>query len=325
VVTRGGQVAVQALYRMRSSGQRLAVTLPSGVEFDTEPLRIDGRPTPLESGAKGEFFVPLIGRGGDRPFLLELRYTLPGVGARVDLPAFRDEPAVQKVYVSVFLPEEQEVLGYHGPWTDEQAANEHTIFRQSHLSRDADARLVSWVREGVATAENPGDSFPVDGQLYLFSTLRPEAGEAGSLRLTTFSGNWLDFLVFASVIALGLALLRRSLAERGLALVLLVIGLLLIGVFLPTFAIQILHGRGGLWLAMALTALVWVGWFLLQRANRARAAPIAATAGGTAQAVPIAPASEAPPSGSGPPAESGPPGASEPPAGEMNRGGDVHG
>ena len=121
VVTRGGQVAVQALYRMRSSGQRLAVTLPSGVEFDTEPLRIDGRPTPLERGAKDEFFVPLVGRGGDAPFLLELRYTLPGVGARVDLPAFPEEPAVQKVYVSVFLPEEQALLGYHGPWTDEQA------------------------------------------------------------------------------------------------------------------------------------------------------------------------------------------------------------
>ncbi len=139
VVTRGGQVAVQALYRLRSSGQRLAVTLPSGVEFDTEPLRIDGRPTPLESGAKGEFFVPLVGRGGDRSFLLELRYTLPGVGARVDLPTFRDEPAVQKVYVSIFLPEEQEVLGYHGPWTDEQAAYDHAIFRRVQSPRDADA------------------------------------------------------------------------------------------------------------------------------------------------------------------------------------------
>ena len=41
-------------------------------------------------------------------------------------------------------------------------------------------RLVNWVREGVAVADNPGDSFPVDGQPYEFSTLRPEAGEAGS-------------------------------------------------------------------------------------------------------------------------------------------------
>ena len=56
VVTRGGQVAVQALYRMRSSGQRLAVTLPSGVEFDTEPLRIDGKADAAGARREGRVF-----------------------------------------------------------------------------------------------------------------------------------------------------------------------------------------------------------------------------------------------------------------------------
>ncbi len=218
VVTQGGQVAVQALYRMRSSGQRLAVELPSGVEFDTEPVRIDGRPTPLESGAKGEFFVPLVGHGGDTPFLLELRYTLPKSGIRVDLPVFRDEPAVQKVYVAAFLPEEQAVLGYHGPWTDEQQKYVHPLFGDGHSLRNAEIELVSWVREGVSVVDDPASSFPVDGQPYLFSTLRPEPGDAGSLRLTTFNNSLLEFLVFAIVIAIGLALLRRPLAERGFVL-----------------------------------------------------------------------------------------------------------
>ena len=159
--------------------------------------------------------MPLVGHGGDTPFLLDLRYTLPKSGIRVDLPVFRGEPAVQKVYVAVFLPEEQAVLGYHGPWTDEQQKYVHPLFGDGHSLRNAEIELVSWVREGVSVVDDPASSFPVDGQPYLFSTLRPEPGDAGSLRLTTFNNSLLEFLVFAIVIAIGLALLRRPLAERG--------------------------------------------------------------------------------------------------------------
>jgi hypothetical protein len=300
VVTRSGQLAVQALYRMRSSEQRLAVELPSGVELDMAPLRIDGGATPLENGTNGEYFVPLAGRTGDRPFLLELRYTLPKAGAQVDLPTFRDEPAVQKVYVSVFLPEEQELLGYHGPWTNEQEANDRSVFRQVRSPRNAETQLVDWVHEGVNVSENPGDSFPVDGQPYLFSTLRPEPGEAGSLRLTTINGNLLEFLVFAVVVAIGLLLLRRPLAARGAALAMLVILLLLLGVFLPTLATQVICG--GLWLAILLTAIVWQGFYLFERSRKPRTVPIAPTAPSN----PIVAERATPPPDSGPPAESGP-------------------
>jgi hypothetical protein len=280
VFTRGGQVAVQALYRMRSSGQQLAVELPSGAEFDTEPLRIDGRPTSLQSGAPGEFFVPLVGHGGDTRFLLDLRYTLPKTGIRVDLPVFRGEPAVQKVYVAAFLPEEQAVLGYNGPWTDEQQKYVHPLFGYDHSARNAEIGLVSWVREGVSVVDDPASSFPVDGQPYLYSTLRPESGDAGSLRLTTFNNSLLEFLVFAVVIAIGLALLRRPLAERGFVWALLVILLLLLGVFAPTFTLQILND--GLWFAIALTVLIWCCWFLLQRSQRQQRELVAANAGKTA-------------------------------------------
>ena len=43
VVTPADQVSVQALYRMRSGQQRLELALPDDVQFDTDPLRIDGR------------------------------------------------------------------------------------------------------------------------------------------------------------------------------------------------------------------------------------------------------------------------------------------
>ncbi|MBN1591490.1 MAG: hypothetical protein JW888_18395, partial [Pirellulales bacterium] len=42
VVTRADQVTVQALYRLRSSQQRLEVVLPDRVVFDSEPLRVNG-------------------------------------------------------------------------------------------------------------------------------------------------------------------------------------------------------------------------------------------------------------------------------------------
>jgi hypothetical protein len=319
VVTRGGQVAVQALYRMRSARQRLAVELPAGVEFDTEPLRIDGRPTPLERGAKDEFFVPLVGRPGDRPFLLELRYALPGGGARVDLPTFKDEPAVQKVYVSVYLPQEMEMLGFHGPWTDEQQGNSQPYWHGNGM-RNSDSALVSWVREGVNMAGNPEDSFPVDGKLFVFSTLRPEAGESGGLQLTTLGGKWLQGLIFAAVVAVGLVLIRRPLAVRGAALVVLAIAVLLLGVFLPTLAQQIIGG--GIWLALALTVLVWLSLGLVWRARK----PRAAGSGGTPQLKPAvpdvrtSPPAENPPTAGPPPTQETPPKPSQ----EPQQGGDVH-
>ena len=85
VVTPADEISVQALYRMRSAGQRLELKLPvvpppGKLQFDTEPLRINGRPVTLERGQQGEYFVPLVDPNADRPFLLELRYTLPGDG-----------------------------------------------------------------------------------------------------------------------------------------------------------------------------------------------------------------------------------------------------
>ena len=323
VVTRGSRVAVQALYRMRSSEQRLAVELPQGVEFDNEPLRIDGKGVPLESGAKGDFFVPLVGHTADRAFLLELRYTLPDAGARVDLPVFRDEPAVQKVYVAVFLPEEQKVLGHHGPWTDEQQKYIHSIFGYEPAPRDVESQQVNWVHEGVALPNDPASSFPVDGKPYMFSTLRPEAGAAGSLRLTTLNGSLLELLVFAVVIAIGLALLRSSMAARGLAMALLVVVLLLVGVFLPTFAMQIIND--GLWVAMLLTALIWSSWFLFLRSRAPLRSTVAVGPGISPQPQHAVPENVARPPDDNPPPGGGPPQANEPPAGESNPGGEVHG
>ena len=68
-------------------------------------------------------FRPIIGFTPETPFLLELRYTLPGNQADLELPTFPEDPAVQKVYLAAYLPQEQQVLGVSGPWTDEQTAD----------------------------------------------------------------------------------------------------------------------------------------------------------------------------------------------------------
>ena len=61
----------------------------------------------------------------------------PRRGTRVDLPAFPDEPAVQKVYVSVFLPEEQEVLGLPRP-VDRRATDARSLDLSADPHRRAD-------------------------------------------------------------------------------------------------------------------------------------------------------------------------------------------
>ena len=278
VVTRSGQLAVQALYRMRSARQRLAVTLPAGVEFDTEPLRINESVQRRWNGGAQDRILRAVGRtvdGRTVPYWNCALYAPSWQQLRVELPAFADEPAVQKVFVSVFLPQELELLGYQGPWTDEQQWQYTSPVGRVSAPRYTDAGLVNWVREGVTLTGSPADSFPIDGQAFIFSTLRPEDQAAGSLRLTTMNGKWLHFLIFFGVLGLGLLLVKRPLAQRGAALAALLIVLVLLGVFLPILATQIIYG--GLWLALLLTLLVWLGVLLLQFS---RPRPIAAGAAG---------------------------------------------
>ncbi len=121
VVTPADTISVQALYRMRSVRQRLSVELPAGAVFDAQPLRLNGRPAALEKGRQGQYFVPLLNVKADAPFVLEIRYALPGDGSRLDPPSFPEEqgatktyPAVVKTYLAVYLPETRTLLGAAG-------------------------------------------------------------------------------------------------------------------------------------------------------------------------------------------------------------------
>jgi hypothetical protein len=107
-------------------------------------------------------------------------------------------------------------------------------------------------------AGDPSDSFQTDGQLYLFSTLRPEPPPDGVLKLVTMDDDWLNGLVFAVVVLAGVLLLRAKATTRLLAIGALIVALVLAGVFLPTFALQLLDG-----VSLAAVLLVLLGWLVM--------------------------------------------------------------
>ena len=209
VLTRGGLTSVQALYRLRSARQRLAITLPEGAGFDTQPARINGSPVPLEKGQAGEYFVPLTGRSPDESFVLELRYTVKDQGRTLSAPSFPGEPAVQKVYQSAYLPANQRYLGSGGPWSDENIWVLHSVRVGRRANRSADS-LMNWVTEGVAVDASALRQFATDGNHLLFSALRPETGPAGALRVRALTGWAWDLALVTLVLAVGAPLVRRG-------------------------------------------------------------------------------------------------------------------
>lgn len=313
VVTRSKQTSVQALYQLRSARQRLELHLPDGASFDTEPLRIDGKSVALESGGKNQYFVPLVGQDPDKPFLLELRYTLVDRGTRFDLPTFADDPAIQKVYLCAYLPDEWAVRRTDGPWTDEiRWVWSNADWRYSGgegfvpVPLRSDTELVAWVGEGIGVKTSPFDTFQKDGRLFVFSTLRPDPAPAGSLALTTVHRTLLNWLVLLIVVGGGALLLRRPATTRAGVVGAAVVGLVLSAVFQPMLIYESVNSVL-LW-SVFVVAVVWsVAWFV-RRKPQAAAASTASVLPATAESSAI-----------GPPPESAPPDeptSSEPPPAE---------
>lgn len=212
------------------------------------------------------YFIPLVGQNPDEPFLLELRYTLSGTGRRLDCPVFPEEPAVQKVYVAAYLPEEQALLGARGPWTDELVWVHCGILGWKPRDTRGDAWLMNWVREGAEVPGNPEDTFPTGGRLYVFSTLRPEAPPEGSLVLMTLHEDWLSGLVFAVILVGGLVLVPCRSGVRWLAVGGFVVVMVLLGVFLPTFTWQVVDGV--MFAAIFVVLVIWLLWYVLRTRPR---------------------------------------------------------
>lgn len=358
VVTRGDQITVQALYRLRSARQRIPVKIP-GVDpadsasqtraFDAQALRINNQVVGLENDRKTYFFIPFTGHAVDESVLVELRYTVPGNQSSIELPDFSgddpttdsDDPAVQQVHLVTYLPDELKLLGVTGPWTDESAS----LWRQ--VEPKDDTTLLNEVRQGIPNCGNAGDGFPVDGKRFVFSTLRPKPAAAGAIHLTTAHRNVVNFGVFLLVAIVGVVLTPRPAGTRLWWLAGLVVAVVLIAVFAPTLAQALLEpvdlGQGvesdilpslsPLGWAILLVLTVWavrfLAWFIPGcvawcSASFKRAATATAVAAAAASAAIAADAAPPPPptggaSGDSPFAPATPP--VSPPGDEKKEGG----
>lgn len=258
VVTRSGQVGVQALYRIRSARQRLALQLAPEAQFDAQPARINGQPVALERGDNAQLFIPLIGQDPNTPFTLELRYSVMGSHSRIAVPEFPEDPAIQKIYLASYLPNELSLVGSSGPWTEEFTWTDQKAFKWVPRPVKTDDQLLAWVREGVNVGASP--AFQTDGVMYLFSALRPAPSPRGDLRLWALDERWLALLIAIPVVVLGLLLLKSSFNTKVFAMAAVFVVVVACGIFVPTFARQLLNQP--MYASLAIVAVAWLSWYL---------------------------------------------------------------
>lgn len=255
VITRGQETAVQAVYYIRSAQQRLPIDLPQGVQFDAQPVRVNGRPVTLERGDQNRFFVPLADQTPQEPFVLDLRYTRAGQTHRLEMPVFPDDPAMQKVYLYVYLPPQRLLLAWRGLWSDQTNWRLRPLWRWQAQPRREVTELLHWVAPQQVSSVMEG--FQTDGTAHLFSTMgRPAVGQ-GTLTLVTMDRTWLRALVLGVLLIGGLVLLPASRATRWLAVGATVVALVVLGVFLPTLLRHLLDQT-----TLAVMLIVLVVWFL---------------------------------------------------------------
>ncbi|MDG2468531.1 MAG: hypothetical protein P8M80_04575 [Pirellulaceae bacterium] len=257
---------VQALFRIRSAVQRLGIKLPEGVDaknaFDSQPVRINGNPVNLEIGTDDQLFIPLTGIKSDEPFLLDLRYKVDAEASRIVLPSFADEPAMQKVYLCVHVPQERAVIGSLGPWTNELLKNKSSwrVLTDRAINEYAGGDELRWrvdqikqdIQNGVNDL-NPSPEFNTDGRRYLFSSLRP--GPEEELKVISISKVWLHSTVVILVFLVGLPLYRRPFTLQLSGLFFLIAIFVMSGVFFPMLARQILGSV--LLISTGLVVLIW--------------------------------------------------------------------
>jgi len=262
VLTSAGEIAAQAVYRIRSVRPRLTVKLPQDSSPDLDPFRINGQPIALQKGQGDELVVPLLTTSAEEPFVLEIRYTLKG-GKTFLLPEFPDETATQEVYLCTFVPPTQDVVGTAGSWAEGFEWRWGNHGRLIPINREPHEEKVAWVCEGNAGALGAAKTFHIDGTPLIFSTLRPDPQT--SVKLWTFDHDALNAWIFGVVLLVGVLLVGTGLSRRVLAMAAFLIALVLLGVFWPTLAAHIL-GWPLFW-AIAIVVIFWavVGLFRLKR------------------------------------------------------------
>ena len=282
VVTRSNRIGIHATYRMRNASQRLSLKLPEGAEFDSQPLLINGQSASLERGNANQLFIPLAGNDPTKALLVELRYTTPGDHKQIELPVFPDAPAVQTAYLGVFLPKERMLLASNGPWTNEFELQQSGWRSEPRCNLDAVA-VMNWVKDGVDVSR--ATDFQTDGVMYLYSTLRPEVGDAGSLKLVAMDEKWWSAIILVGLLCFGFLFLFRSIQTKVVAVACLAAIVIAVGAFASTLASQILNAPS--FIGGVLVLVLWGALEIIQKLNRNATAgpPVVATTDATPSTV----------------------------------------
>lgn len=266
VVTTAGELDIQALLRMRSSQQRVAIRFPKNVDpeqsFDSQPLRINGVVTNLERGEDDLFYIPIPLRTGDphAPLVVELRYTAEGDARSLELPEFPGNPAIGKVNMTVHIPDHLAVVMQSGDWSDdnynpwvEAVAGYGAMYRLGVPTDDSE--LWEEISKGIPVSYDPTESFEVLGTPYQFSVLRPASGEEGALHLRVVSRRSINLLLFLLVAVLAIVAFRRQLPSVVTMMGCLAIAAIVIGVFWPSLARHLLDAK--MTLAFIVIVVAW--------------------------------------------------------------------
>ncbi|MDR1492667.1 MAG: hypothetical protein LBT05_08090 [Planctomycetaceae bacterium] len=287
VLTRANTISVQALYRIQSVKQRLPIVLPPDSQFDTEP-RINGKPVTLETDAAKQYLIPLTATTPDKPFLLELRYTQKKENVRsernrwkeketISIPVFPDEPAVQHLYVAVYLPEEYALASYRGNVSKNFGSsyffndrNEAHVFNTPSVET-----LVNEAQKGTPQNHSWQD-FPVGGTPYLFSTVQPDKQTPELLQIVLRKTAAVNAFIFLLALTGGIALTFYPWRIRGIAVFGLAALYALLAFAAPT-PMTLVVAMSGLRWAIGLTILVWIAYLFITNREKIELPKIQAT------------------------------------------------
>ena len=259
VVLPNGRLSIQAIYRVKSARQRLALRFPKDAEFDARPIRIDGTSVVPEQGTAGKLFVPLAGHDPNTAFVLEARYSVASVGDRIPMPAFDDDVALEKVYLAVYVPERLALVRSSGLWSFE-LTGARMPWDSAEARQDREIRdLLTWVCDSRSgPARRSAASFPVGrGRRYVYSALRPSTKGDDALSLVLTSQWLLQGAAIGLLALLGLPLIGRSIRMQITLLLLIGATIVLLGVL----RLELLEALlGGIFPgSVAVLVLIWIG------------------------------------------------------------------
>ncbi|MGL6196186.1 MAG: hypothetical protein ACRC2T_15325 [Thermoguttaceae bacterium] len=262
-VRNSNMLTARGVYRMRSVKQRLQIELPQ--DASVLGVKINGKAVVLESAdatsARGNkiYMIPLNAVVPDTPFVFEIRYSYPGSVAKIEIPKFPGEmnnqaaasnsqgkpgdtateskpttdesnTAVQQMYVLAYVPEEKIVTGFKGPWSPGFQFTSTSNFNNTKTKHDISG--VETMRR-VAMDNNP-TTFPVDGNIYVFSALQPGCEPDDALRLSLINENLLKIIAIIIIGVMGVVLVFYSWSCKLKFVFAVAVVMLVFGVFCPT-------------------------------------------------------------------------------------------